>query len=296
MRKSTYSQKLKETYELISKFTYEILEVNDKEIRQVNEDGISSIFLKKLSRLRHHGFFVRTKSLGVNESETGVDFDLWIGENDEKYLRFTVQAKSFGNQTSCDQKYKFDKEQCEKLIKHSEKAEHESYPLYFLYQHIIDENLKNKHFSFLDDFINEFSSITFTSAYNIQKLIANDEISFSDIHENKINSKWKNQIYDIFENKEQIGLPLYLLHDLSPSRIEKFQKLISLKNNSLGFFFFFSFGDDPLRVHQITSKQIEEKYGSNAKSSPVEFKNLVILNDINKSFRDQMSAVEDEIK
>ena len=294
MEKLHYSQKLKEIYQNISKLAYELLEVTDEPIRQVHEDGVSSIFLKKIASLKKHGFYVKTKSLKVNERKTGVDFDLWIGENDKNYVRFTVQAKSFGNNTKTSQKYDIDEDQCDKIIKHSENTEHQSYPLYFLYQYIIDKDLKEKHFSFLDDFEDELSSITFSSAYNIQKLIANQKLKFSDIHENKIKNKWRNQIYDLFENNEKVGLPIYLLHDLSPSRIKKFQKLTSLKNTSLGFFFFFPFGDNPIKIHRINAKKIEEKLGSNRHKN-FHFKKLLIINDSNKSFRDNMNEIEEKL-
>lgn len=278
-----HSKLLKKTLKEISKLAYEILEVNDKLVRQVHEDAISSIILKKIGKLKEHGLSVTTKSLNVKEGTTGMDFDLWIGQNDEEYIRFIVQAKSFGNKTDTDDKYEFNKIQCNKLISHAKK-EHSAFPLYFLYQHIDDKNLKKNHFSFLKDFKDEYSSITFTSAENIKQAISNTKIKFSEIHTNEFEHRWKNDIYEIFQNKKQnIGLPLYLLYDVSPEKIKKFQKLISDKENSLGFFFFFFFfffGEEmPFNIHKITSKEILEIYGNDKKDGGSEFKNLIIIND-----------------
>lgn len=294
-----HSDLLKKTLLKTSNIAYEMLEVFDTKennIRQVHEDAISSILLKNIAKLSEKGIFVKTKSLEVNEGKTGIDFDIWIGEDDKKYIRFVVQAKSFGNNTSVDKKYKIDEEQCDKIIKFA-KTNHTAFPLYFLYQYINDKNLKTNHFSFLEDFENEHSSITFTSALNIQKQISENKLKFSEIHENDFESNWKNDIYKLFEkSKENIGLPLYLLHDISPSKIEKFQNLISTKKNSLGFFFFFFFEDFPFEIHNITSKQIEEKYGENNSESEFNFKNLIIINDDFKTIRERNRKIDEILK
>ena len=143
------------------------------------------------------------------------------------------------------QKYDIDKKQCDKIIKHSKKSEHQSYPLYFLYQHMVEEDLKERHFSFLDDFENELSGITFSSAYNIQNLIEKDKLKFSDIHENKIKHKWKNQVFDLFENNEKVGLPVYLFYTtFLQVELKNFRNL-SIYKATFWFFLFFPFGDDP---------------------------------------------------
>jgi hypothetical protein len=273
-----YNKIIRKTFQEISKAVYELLEVANPEIRQVNEDGISSIILKKMYKLHNHGIYVKTKSLKVNEATTGVDFDLWIGENDKKYVRFVIQAKSFGNNTSPSQSYNIDYDQCRKLIAHS-KQKHEAFPLYFFYQYIKDENLASKHFSFVEDFQHEYSSITVSSAYSIEKLITKGSVTFADIHRNQITKEWKNDIFSLIEGKkEDIGLPFYLLHDAYPSKIEKFQKLISTKNNSLGFFFFFFEEEHPFKLHEINAKEIENLYGNKAFENQIQFKNLVIVN------------------
>lgn len=282
----SYSELLKETFLNISTLSYEILEVfntPDNNIRQVHEDAISSIILKKIAKLQEKEIFVKTKSLGTYENRTGIDFDIWIGENDEKYIRLLVQAKSFLNKTNVNDKYNIDKLQCNKLIEFAKKK-HKAFPLYFFYQYINDKNLKTNHFPFLDNFKNEHSSITFTSALHIQKQIIEKRLRFSDIHKNNFAKNWKNDIYEIFENAdENICLPLYLLHDISPSKIEKFQNLISTKNNSLGFFFLFLkdffFEDFPFEIHKINSKIIEQKYGINNFESEINIKNLLIINN-----------------
>jgi len=294
-----HSNLLKETLFKISNTAYDLLEVfntDENKIRQIHEDAISSIILKKIAKLSENGIFVKTKSLEVNEGKTGIDFDIWIGEDDKKYIRFIVQAKSFGNNKSVDKKYNIDKEQCDKIIEFA-KVGHKAFPLYFLYQYINDKNLKANHFSFLEEFENEHSSITFTSALNIQKQIEANKLKFSEIHENDFESNWKNDIYKLFEeSKENIGLPLYLLHDISPSKIEKFQNLISTKKNSLGFFFFFFFEDFPFEIHKITSNEIEKKYGQNSLESDFNIKNLIIINDSYKTIRERNKILNKLLK
>jgi hypothetical protein len=294
-----HSNLLKDTLVKISYTAYDLLEVfktKENNIRQLHEDAISSFILKRIAKLKDSGIFIKTKSLKVSESKTGFDFDLWIGEDDKKYIRFYIQAKSFGNKTKVDQKFKIDKDQCDRLIEHSQKG-HKAFPLYFLYQYIDDKNLKNEHFSFLEEFKNEHSSITFTSALNIQKRISEDKLKFSEIHENNFESNWKNDIYKLFEErKENIGLPLYLMYDISPSKIEKFQNLISNKNNSLGFFFFFFYEDFPFEIHKITSKEIDEKYGKNNSEREIESKNLIIINDNFKTIRERNRKIDDILK
>ncbi|HCY43687.1 MAG TPA: hypothetical protein DHV48_20530 [Prolixibacteraceae bacterium] len=295
----SFSKVLKQTLQDISFIVYDLLEVHDDgsniRIRQVHEDGVSSIILKKLAKLKNQGFNIVAKNLGVHEKKTGIDFNLWIGENDEKYIRLLVQAKSFGNQMNTENSYSIDSEQCEMILAHSEK-EHESFPLYFLYQFIDDPNLKLYHFSFLEDFRNEYTSVTFTSAYNIQKLIKSKNLKFSDIHKNDFQGVWKNNAFDIFQQiEEQIGLPLYLLHDISPSSVEKFQTLISTKENSLGLLLLLLllFGENfPFKIHKITAAQIEELYGKNDPESEVQFKNLVIINDNFKLIRDRQKKLK----
>ncbi|MFH7017020.1 hypothetical protein [Flavobacterium sp. FlaQc-47] len=294
-----HSSILKETLLKISNTAYDFLEVFDtkeNKIRQVHEDAISSILLKKIAKLSDQGIYVKTKSLDVLEGQTGIDFDIWIGEDDKNYIRFVVQAKNFGNQTSLDAKYIIKKEQCDKIITFAKK-EHTAFPLYFLYQFIDDKSLKSKHFSFLEEFENSNSSITFTSAINIQKQIAENKLKFSDIHKNDFERTWKNDIYKLFEKeKENIALPLYLLYDISPSKIKKFQELISTKNNSLGFFFFFFFEGSPFEIHKITSKDIEEKYGKNTSERYCPVKNLIIINDNYKTIRDRTKTINKIMK
>lgn len=292
-----FSKKVKDTFIKISELAYELLEVTGEPIRQVHEDGISSIILKKIARLKDEGIYVKTQSLQVNESKTGIDFNLWIGENDDSYIRLIIQAKSFHNQKSVEKSYSIDKEQCDKILDQS-KIEHEAFPMYFLYQHIIDDDLKKNHFAFLKDFKHEYSSITFTSAKNMKVLIENEELKFSEIHKNDFGKRWNNDIYSLFElDDRNIGLPFYLLHDISPSKIEKFKHLISTKNNSLGFFFFFFFGENyPFKIHKITAKQIEEKYGNNNPDHDVQFKNLIIINDNMKLRRDREETLQELLK
>src|SRR5690606_26873891 len=105
-----------------------------------------------LEELSKKGLHVDVKSLKIKEGETGKDFDLWIGENDTHYLRFSVQAKSFGNNTKTSESYNINEDQCDKIIAHASSQKERSYPLYFLYQHIEDDNLAKNHFSFLKDF------------------------------------------------------------------------------------------------------------------------------------------------
>ncbi len=289
-----FSKRLKDTFQEISKSVFEFIEVVNPEIRQVNEDGISSIILKKIFKLKNYGIFVKTKSLDVCESKTGVDFDLWIGENDNRYIRLIIQAKSFGNKTNPSNSYDIrDSVQCNKIIAHS-KREHESFPIYFLYQHIKDDKLKANYFSFLDDFEYEYSSVTVASAFSIKAHIESKELSFSNIHQNRLDNRWKNVIYELFEQEDKnIGLPFYLLYDISPSKIERFQKLINNKNNSFGFFFYFFFGEKfPFKVHNITAEKIEQLYGENSADAEIQFKNLIIINDSNKLMRDRAKELE----
>lgn len=283
-----FNKKLKETFTTISELAYELLEVTGEPIRQVHEDAISSVILKKIAKLKDEGIYVKTQSLKVYESKTGVDFNLWIGENDQEYIRLMVQAKSFQNNTNIEDSYSVGIEQCNKILDHA-KIKHEAYPVYFLYQHIIDNDLKKNHFAFLEDFKHEYSSITFTSAKNMKGLIENSQLKFAEIHKNDFNKRWNNDIYSLFElDDKNIGLPFYLLYDISPSKIKSFQNLVGTKNNSLGFFFFFLFGENyPFKVHKITAKQIMEKYGNNNPDSEIQFKNLVIINDNMKLKRDR---------
>jgi hypothetical protein len=279
---NNYNETLKAALQKITKFVFEILEVIDEKgilIRQIHEDAVSSIFLKQISKLREQNICIKAKSLCVYEGKTGMDFDLWIGENDNSYIRLIVQAKSFGNQTSTDNSYNISVDQCNKIIEYS-KENHESFPLYFLYQYIKDSNLKKDYFSFISEFINEHSSITFTSAYNIQNAAKEGKLKFSDIHKNDFKYEWKNNIYDLFQHpNESIGLPLYLLNDITPSKINKFQKLISEKHNSLKFFFFFQSEEPPFKIHKISASEIESKYGQNNPESELQFKNLLIINN-----------------
>src|SRR5690606_9850565 len=108
-------------------------------------------------------------------------------------------------------------DQCDKIIAHASSQKERSYPLYFLYQHVEDDNLAKNHFSFLKDFKPKYSSVTFTSAFNIRKAISRRKLMFKDIHRNDLGgSKWKNQLWDLFQsNDDQISLPLYQLYDVS---------------------------------------------------------------------------------
>ena len=146
----------------------------------------------------------------------------------------------------------------------------------------------------MENFKHEYSSITFTSAYNVKKLIDNNECKFCDVHRNSFESKWMNDIYHLFERKdEKIGLPLYLLYDISPSKIESFQRLVSNKLNTLGFFFFFLSGEDfPFTLHEISAEEIEKKYGSNKDNNDVQVKNLIIINDQFQLMRDRRKKLK----
>ncbi|WP_417558589.1 DUF6615 family protein [Mesoflavibacter zeaxanthinifaciens] len=292
-----YIKKLDKTYKEIATLAYELLEVDNPEIRQIHEDGISSMILKKIEKLKLLGYSVKTKSLKINENETGKDFDLWIGENDNRYVRFSVQAKSFRNNTQLDESYDINFNQCENLINHAAFQKHRSYPLYFLYQYINDKSLAQKHFAFLDDFVPEFSSITFTSAFAMKTHISKNELEFQQIHLNDIkDSRWIDEAYYLFEKEEQsIGLPLYCLRDISPSKVEKFERLTSDKNNSFGYFYFFFFGqNEKFYIHDISSLEILKLYGTNERVikgyegiMPLETKNLLIINDNNKLLRER---------
>lgn len=275
--------KIKKLFKSISEDIHKLLEVyNDEKIKikQLHEDAIGSIILKRLIELQTFGLKVEINSLKTNESKTGIDFDIWIGENDSKFFRLYVQAKSLKNETKVTGRYTIKKEQCKKLIEHA-KNKHCAYPMYFLYQYIKDEDLKKKHFKFLKNFKNKYSSITFASAHNIAKLVDEKKIAFADIHKNNIEkSEWKNPIFDLFKKEEKnIGLPFYLLYDLTLSNIEKFQAFIGNSGNCLGFFFFFFFGEDfPFKIHKITSEEIIKKYSVNDENSDVQRKNLIIIN------------------
>lgn len=288
---ANYNSLLKECLQNASEFTYEAMEVTGEPIRQVNEDGISSILLKKISKLKEKGIYTLTKSLGVDEKKTGIDFDLWIGENDKKYLRFTVQAKSFGNNDKVGQSYDMTRAQCKKIISHSEKGPHPSFPLYFLYQAINDKNLHAKHFSFLEDFKIPYSGITFSSAKNIQRILEEGAPKFEEIHRNEISNDWNKELYELFaEDDYKVGLPLYLLNDISPSGVEKFEKYVNESGASVGplfFFFFFHSFKGPFKIHNISAREIEEKYGQNNADSELEIKHLVIINDSNKLKRER---------
>jgi hypothetical protein len=294
---NTHKKILKNHLQKISTEIYHLLEVfnsDDIFIRQINEDGISSIILKKIAKLKNRGYCVRAKSLNVHENETGVDFDLWIGEDDEKYIRLLIQAKSFKNNIKVTDSYILNEKQCENLITHS-KEEHKAFPIYFFYQHLEDRDLKTKHFPFIKDFKNEYSSITFASAYSVLNQIKDKKVRFSDIHENKIEKKWVNDIYSLLEDEnKQIGLPLYLLYDLSPSQIEKFLKLIDTKNNSAKFLLLLLMLDDkhPFEIHKISANEIEKKYGFNESESAIQRKNLLIINDKNKFVRDRVKKLK----
>lgn len=309
---NVFSEKLRKTLIDASAKVYDMLEVFDEEpikIRQVHEDGISSILLKQLARLRSEDIYVKIKSLDVDEAKTGVDFNLWIGENDKSYIRLVVQAKSLLNECSTESSYKIDIEQCEKIISHSgEKPQ--AFPMYFLYQHIKHPELKEKHFSFLEDFLHEHSGITVTSAFNILKLSKakkmkelpkKKSVKFSEIHNNQLKHKWKNDIYGLFEkNDEKVGLPLYCLYDISPSKVEQFNRLISDRLNSARYFYFFPhffMGENfPLRPHKITAEEIVKRYGQNDPKSEVQFKNLIIINDKFKTQRDRVRKIEEALK
>jgi len=295
---NNHSKKLKSIFQNISIKVHDLLFVfdnSDCKIRQINEDGISSIILKEIAKLNEQGVKTKVKSLDVQESETGIDFDIWIGENDNKYIRLLVQAKSFLNHTKISNSFSFDDAQCIKLINHA-KQKHEAFPLYFLYQYIVDNNLKEKHFNFIEDFIDPFSSITFTSAQNILQCIESKETKFKDVHENVFEKKWINDIFSIFEKQDihKVALPFYLLHDLSPSKIEKFNKLVSKRNNTLGFFFFFFFfQEDAFKIHDISAKEIEKIYSVNPTESELKIKNLVIINDNFQQMRKRNKILEE---
>ena len=88
----------KECLQQTSKKVYDILRVitdPNINIRQVHEDGVSSVILKELSKMKNKFITLKIKSLDVNENTSGMDFDIWIGENDQKFVRLVVQAKSF---------------------------------------------------------------------------------------------------------------------------------------------------------------------------------------------------------
>lgn len=294
----TKSKILLEAFKRISTSVYDFLDVFP-EIRQVNEDGISSIILKSIARLKGKGIYVHTQSLKINEDKTGMDFDLWIGQDNKRYVRFIVQSKSFRNQCHTTDSYDIDKTQCSKIIAHSKK-EHKAFPLYFLYQHIEEPNLKANHFSFLTDFKDEYSSITFTSAYNIQSLLNKGNPTFAEVHKNDLKENWKNNTYEILgNNSSQIGLPLYVMHDISPSKIDEFLKLANDKNNSLGFFFFFFFffgENETIKIHEMSSSDILETYGENDPDSEIQFKNLIIINDNNRKMRDRIVKLKNVLK
>ena len=94
-------KRLEKELKKISIRIYDLLEVFNSDranIRQLNEDAVSSIILKDLARINTTKLSVKVKSLEVDEAKTGVDFDIWIGEDDSRYIRMLVQAKSFRNQ------------------------------------------------------------------------------------------------------------------------------------------------------------------------------------------------------
>ena len=289
---SSYNEKIKKTFQDTSKTIYELMEVVDPKIKQIHEDGISSIILKNISRLRQNGLHVKTQSLDVYEGKTGIDYHLWIGENDNRYLRFIVQAKSFGNYTDINDSYTYTKkyqQQCETIIEEAKKGE-KAFPLYFLYQHINDDSSLHNCFSFLDDFEPPFSGVTVTSAYNMLEHYKSKDLKFSDIHQNTFNKIWKNDIYEVFQNfGKEIGLPLYLLHDISPTSIDRFNKLISDKENSLKLLFLLLFPEnfqfEPL---EITMEGIIKRYGENQKDCEIQYKNLIIIDDKNKGRREKI--------
>ena len=152
--------------------------------------------------------------------------------------------------------------------------------------------MKDTFFSFLGDFEPEYSSVTISSAYNIQKLLKSKpfiskkknlkELEFSEIHENNRQPIWSDYIFESVQNKfEKIGLPLYCLHKFNPTNISKVNELNSTKNNSLGFFFFFFFffGEEfSLESYEISSAQIEALYGTNNDERELATKNLIIIN------------------
>ena len=98
----------------------------------------------------------------------------------------------------------------------------------------------------------------------------------------------------MFEDKDKpIGLPIYLLYDLSPSKIKKFKDFIDTKKNSLGLLLLLMLGDNhPFKIHKINDTQIEEKYGHNDMESEIQIKNLVIINDEDKLVRDRLKKLK----
>ena len=290
------NQQLQKVLRRASHQTFDIMKTvnNDNiNIRQVHEDGLSSIFLKNLATFASEDYFVKIKSLEVNEPETAMDFDIWIGENDSTYVRLCVQAKSFKNNDDPNKKYSsFELDQCQKLIGYSGcktgyNNNHKGIPLYFLYQY-----LKEIFFPFLDDFVDKDVGITITSAKNIESLIEQEAPSFKDIHLNSIEKKWNN-FYDLLKNsKSQVALPLFTLADLNPTLLYRFNKLNRDSNSSLGFFFFFFLISDEYAPIDSNIRNIEKYYGNNT-DRPIEFKNLVIINDKHASTRERIKRIKE---
>jgi len=300
----------------ISRKIYDLMRVvkdDETNIRQLNEDAISSVILKEILSLRDDGFSVMAKSLELKESESGMDFDIWIGENDEKYIRLIVQAKNFKNNTKDDEYYENVKlEQCEKLIaqtKHKDYLcdKYEPIPFYFFYQHLASENIKEKYFDFIEDFGIEHTGITMTTAHGLKKLLkrkkcANhnrERLKFSEIHENKIEGNWASDlsIFDMVKFEDtNIGLPLHCLSDLTVEMVDKFNKLNKPSpQTSFGFFFFFPLGKDLIKIHETNSVKILELHEKNECYSS-KIKNLIIIDDTKKAERDKLKLRESKLK
>lgn len=310
---------LTKAYKHCSKEVYQLMRViNDQriniDIAQVREEGITSALLKRLVE-KAGDLHVEVKSLKVNEHITGMDIDLWIGENNKKYLRFCIQAKSFGNNTSPEDKYeKICYNQCQKLINYSKKKngnnenQHEAIPLYFLYQHLVESKnyLKKKFFWFLDNsFRREYTGVTFTHAENIQRLLdragigknQKGNIAFDAIHENSFfhnpfnNQNWRGTLMNT--NLRTGAFPLYCLAKFIPSKINALRKLNNPSSGPILLLLLLLLLGDEWNIHDISSEQINKLYGNNDIDIPSENLKTSFLVIINDKYAEQKKIMKE---
>ncbi|MCR6641103.1 MAG: hypothetical protein NVV82_19445 [Sporocytophaga sp.] len=123
------------------------LDDNEKKIKisAIREDALTTIICRKIVKscpsYVKRVFTPPTYSKKLNsaaENRSGMDLHLWIGNNDEEYIPFYIQAKSLRNAHSIDSTYDLDLDQCKKLIAFSKGKENfpKGIPLYFLYQNL----------------------------------------------------------------------------------------------------------------------------------------------------------------
>ncbi|GGH65883.1 DUF6615 family protein [Phaeocystidibacter marisrubri] len=272
---------------------------NEQPIAQLREEALTSILLKVLveEACNYTDVELACRNLNVNESKTGVDIELWLGNDDEKYLRFFIQAKSYQNSTDGLSSYPHvTAAQCEQLIDFA--REKKAIPLYVFYQHIEDP-ISFKDCNLIDDLSNlSESGVILRSAFDVKALIHKESLPFDSLIQKSGDFNFEGASAEIILNSlrdSDLGFPFLLksLAKINPDRAEDVNerlKEINFRSN-LGLFLllFPGFMDDGKKVpiHKVKKEKILM-----LSSEYKEVKHLVIINNHNFRYDNRIKNID----